>query len=88
MVLDDTPVPETVTVAERLEVDVFALDALRVIVPLLLPLVGDTLNHVALSFTVQLVFELIVNEPELPELLPKERLVVETDSEYDGFCPA
>ncbi len=41
-----TPVPDTVTVAVRAVVAVFALEAVKVSVPLFEPLVGLTVNHV------------------------------------------
>ena len=68
--------------------EVLALVAVTVIAPSLLPLAGETVTQSALSLTVHEVFELIVKELLLPDELPKERLVVETDSKYDGFCPA
>jgi len=49
--------PLTVTIPERLTVSVFAC-SVTVIVPLLLPLVGLTEIHDALSLTLQLEFEL------------------------------
>ncbi len=54
------------------------LEAVTITVPLLLPLMGDTLNQSTLSMAAQLVFEFIVNEAVLPELPSRLRLLVET----------
>ena len=75
-----TPLAETVTVAEReLVVDVLALVAVTVTEALFEPLVGETVNHTALSLTFQVVFELILKSSETPEAEPMDKLVGLTD---------
>ena len=60
MVWEVTPAPLTVIVAVRCVVPVLAA-ALTVIVPLLVPVAGETVNHVSLLPTVQFVFEVMSN---------------------------
>ena len=62
------PPPVMETVAYLLAVDVFSELAVTVTVPLSEPLVGETVSQLALSLTVQSVFEVISKLPELPEL--------------------
>ena len=73
------PLPETVTVAVRCEVVVFAVADI-VNEPLLLPLVGETVSHVALLDTVHDMLEVTVMEGEVPPLTPKLCDVGETVS--------
>jgi hypothetical protein len=78
MVRDVTPVPDTVTVPERLE-PVFAV-AFMVKVPLFDPLVGDTVIQLWLSVTDHAMLDVTFTVPLLaPD--PKDTLVVETFSE-------
>ena len=68
------PPPETVTVALRLLVEVFA-PAVTVTEPLLLPDEGDTVNHDWLLETLQLTLEVTENDPFEPDPEPKESVV-------------
>ena len=62
-VFELTPLPLTVTVALRELVDELALVAVTVTVLSPEPLVGETVNQLALSDTVQLTLELMVKFP-------------------------
>ncbi len=65
IVLEVTLSPEIVTVAVLFAEEAFSLEAVTVIVPLLLPLVGDTFNQLASLLIVQEVLELIVKVASL-----------------------
>jgi hypothetical protein len=72
------PVPATVTVADLGMVPVFAEVAVQVIVPLFVPVVGDTVSQLPSSVILQLVFDVILNVPLDPEAYPNEILVGDT----------
>ena len=77
-VLVVTPVPETVTVADLGLAPVFADVAVQVIVPLFVPVVGDTVSQLPSSVIFQEVFDVILNVPDDPDAEPNETLVGDT----------
>ena len=73
-----TPVPATVTVADLGLAPVFAEVAVQVIVPLFVPVVGDTVSQLPSSVILQEVFDVILNVPDDPDAEPNETLVGDT----------
>jgi len=74
-----TPEAENVTVALLVLKDVFALLVVTVTEPFPEPLVGETVSHVALSDTLQLVLEVTEILSVDPEDEPTVRVVGDTD---------
>jgi hypothetical protein len=78
-----TPVPEIVTVADRVDVPVFAC-AVTVTVALFEPDAGLTVNHVWLLVTVQAILEVTLNVAVLLAAAATPKLVVETEIVLTG----
>jgi len=78
-VCEVTPLPETVTVAERVDVVEFA-SAVTVTVPLPEPVAGLAESHVWLETTAQLIFEVTLNEAVLPFAEATFSVFAETES--------
>jgi hypothetical protein len=81
-----TPEPAIVTVADLGLVPVFAEFAVTVIVPLFVPETGETLSQLPSSVIFQIVFDVMLNVPLVPEAAPRETLVGDTFKYVVGSC--
>jgi len=72
------PSPDTATVAVLESVEVFSLLAVTVTVPLLDPFDGEQFSQDALSLTDQLVLEVTLKLPLLPEEEPRFNVLSDT----------